>query len=455
MTHYTRFSSRASLCAVGMYMSQQKIWEAVEERVHIEQKVLKHKPTDKMLDAFMNILAGGCGLVEINTRVRPDGDLQRAFGRESCADQSTISDTFNACTPENVQQTRGVLQEIFGVHGQAYRHPYQQNLQVLDVDMSGMPAGCQAEEATKGYFARQKNRRGRQLGRVLATNYDEVVVDRLYSGTKQLNNSFQDLAIAAEEVLGLGQDQDKRQRTLIRVDGGGGKDADINWVLARNYHLLTKVNNWKRSVVLARSVVTWYPDPKTGDREVGWVTEPHSYARSTRQLAIRTPKKKGGWLYAVLVFTLSDEQLFWLARQPFHKEPTEKQILFAALYAYDLRSGGAETSNKGSKSGLGLTKRNKRSFAAQEMLVLLAQMAYNLLSWTRNHLAVHDPRLRSFGPLRIVRDLFQIPGTCRLDAQGRILEITLNDAHPFARLFVQALSSLLAQDDVLLNLGQI
>ena len=250
------------------------------------------------------------------------------------------------------------------------------------------------------------------------------------------------------------QDQDKRKQTLLRVDGGGGKDADVNWALNRGYHLLTKVNNWKRAAMLARSVVTWYPDPKTGDREVGWVTELHRYVRPTRQLAIRTPKKNGGWLYAVLVSTLADEQLFWLARQPFRKEPTDPQVLFAVLYAYDLRSGGVETSNKGSKSGLGLTKRNKRSFAAQEMLVLLAQLAYNLLSWTRNHLVVHHPRLRSFGPLRMVRDLFQIAGKLRLDAQGRILEITLNDAHALALPFVQAFSSLLAQDDVSLILGQ-
>jgi hypothetical protein len=438
-----------------MYMTQQKMWDIVEEQVHIQQKVLTHTPTDKMLDAFISILAGGCGLVEINTRVRPDEGLQRSFGRDSCADQSTISDTFNACTPENVQEQRQALREIFQLYSQGYRHDYQQTLQVLDVDMTGMPAGRQAEGATKGYFSRQKNRRGRQLGRVLATLYDEVVVDRLYPGKKQLNNSFQGLVTAAEEVLALEQDPHKRQRTLLRVDGGGGKDADVNWTLERGYHLLTKVNNWKRAAKLARSVVTWYPDPKTGDREVGWVTEPHCYARPTRQLAIRTPKKSGGWLYSVLVFTLSDEQLFWLARQPFRREPTDIQILFAALYAYDLRSGGVETSNKGSKSGLGVTKRNKRRFAAQEMLVLLAQLAYNLLTWTRNHLIIHHPRLGSFGPLRMVRDLFQIAGKIRLDAHNRILEITLNDAHALASPFVQTYSALLAKYDVSLNLGQI
>jgi hypothetical protein len=208
-----------------------------------------------------------------------------------------------------VQQKRGALQRIYQAHSQGYRHDYRQGLQVLDVDMSGMPAGRQAEGATKGYFPRQKNRRGRQLGRVLATCYDEVVFDRLYPGKKQLNNSFQDLATAAEEVLALAQDRDKRKQTLFRVDGGGGKDADVNWMLARDYQVLTKVNNWKRAFKLAASVVTWFPDPKTGDRQVGWVTEPHSYVRPTRQLAIRIPRDDGTWLYSVLVFTLSVQSL--------------------------------------------------------------------------------------------------------------------------------------------------
>jgi hypothetical protein len=64
---------------------------------------------DKLLDCFINILAGGVGLVEINTRVRPDGALQRAFGRTTCAEQSTVSDTLNACTSENVVQLRRAL----------------------------------------------------------------------------------------------------------------------------------------------------------------------------------------------------------------------------------------------------------------------------------------------------------------------------------------------------------
>lgn len=34
-------------------------------------------------------------------------------------------------------------------------------------------------------------------------------------------------------------------------------------------------------------MTTWYPDPKTPDREVGWVQTPTPYVRPTRQLVVR------------------------------------------------------------------------------------------------------------------------------------------------------------------------
>ena len=453
MTNYTRFSSRASLAVVGRLARKMSLWQIIEQHVQIRQKKLKHRPTDKLLDAFINIMAGGQGLVEVNTRVRSDPAVQRAFEREACAEQSVVSDTLNACTQENVEQMRQALQELYRRHSQGYTHDYAMTWQVLDADMTGMPAGRQGEGVTKGYFSDKKNRRGRQRGRVTATLYNEIVVDRLYDGKTQLQSSLQPLVLAAEEVLSL--NRARREQTILRVDGGGGRDEDINWLLKRGYAVLVKVKNWKRAEKLARSVHTWHTDPKTGDREVGWVQAPHVYASPTRQLAVRTPKKNGQWRYWVIVFSLSDQQILFLNHQSPSPSLTSEQLLFAALHAYDLRSGGVETSNKGSKQGLGITKRNKRLFTAQEMLVLLAQLAYNLITWVRVRLAPTKPSLKRFGPLRMVRDVFHIPGKIRLDAQGHVLEVVLSDVHVLALPFRQATSSLLARDDIALNLGQI
>lgn len=454
MSYYTRFSARASLAAVAMRLRQKRIWNVVERHVDIRQKVIKHRPIDKLKDCFITILCGGQRLVEVNTRLRPDTALQRAFGRQRCADQSTVSDTVNACTPGNVLQVRQALQEIYRSHSRGYAHDYQRDWQILDVDMSGMPAGQQGEGVEKGYFSGKRNQRGRQLGRVVASRYDEIVVEYLYPGKTQLDKSLQPLVLGAEEVLDL--DQGRRQKTIVRSDGGGGRDEDINWLLERGYGVMLKIKNWKRASKLAQSVKEWHLDPKTRDREVGWVEEPHPYCRPTRQLAMRMwVAKKNKWQYRVLVFNLSDEQLFWLVSRPAPGQLGPTAVLFAALHGYDLRGGGVETSLKGSKQGVGLTKRNKRRFEAQEMLVLLAQLAYNLLTWTQDELARQAPKLARLGKLRLVRDLFHVPGQIRLDAQGRVVEITLAQDHHLAVPLVQALSSPLAQDDMTLNLGQI
>jgi hypothetical protein len=82
-----------------------------------------------------------------------------------------------------------------------------------------------------GSFAKQRNRRGRQLGRVLTSRYEEVVVDRLFPGTTQLTAALQPLIEAAEQTLRL--DQAKRSRTIVRLDSGGGSVDDVNWLLSR------------------------------------------------------------------------------------------------------------------------------------------------------------------------------------------------------------------------------
>ena len=278
MQQSIEYSPRASLVAIGMLFQRMGVWSVISEQVHIRQKMLRHKPLEKLLDCLLNILAGGQGLVETNTRIRPDRALQLAFGRSTCAEQSTISDTLNACTAENVNEMRTAITLILQKHGCGYRHPYAEDWQLLDVDMTGMPAGRAGEEVTKGYFAGEKNRRGRQLGRVLASWYEEVLVDRLYNGKRQLNTCLPELVVAAEAVLAL--DDGKRQRTIIRIDGGGGEDEHINWLLNRNYSVLVKVKNWRRAAKLAVSVANWYVDSKVADREVGWVEQPHIYVQA-------------------------------------------------------------------------------------------------------------------------------------------------------------------------------
>ena len=448
-----RFSPRTSLAALGVRLRSLDLFGPVRDTVHIAQKAVKHTPAQKRYDAFITMLAGAHGLVEINTRLRSDAALQAAFGRAACAEQSVVQETLDTCTAENVAQLEQAVEALYRRHSQGFRHDYAQAWQVLDADMSGLPCGPKAAFATKGYFANQRNRRGRQLGRVVASRYDEVVVDRLFDGKTQLSAALQPLVLAAEQTLAL--DEAKRARTILRVDAGGGSLADVNWALARGYQVHAKDYSTQRAARLAASVTTWVADPHTPGRQAGWVTlPPTEYARPVRRLAVRCQKRDGTWGYGVIVSTLQPRDVLLLTRQPLDRLADPDAVLLAYAYFYDQRGGACETANRGGEQGLGLTKRNQKRFAAQQMLLLLGTLAHNVLIWARRWLAPRCPALARYGLLRLVRDVGQISGFLLVDATGRIVGVALNRAAPLAPGLVAAWRVLLADDGIAVTLGQ-
>jgi hypothetical protein len=438
--HYT---PRAPLAALGMKFHQLGIFRPVEKSVRIAQKAVKYKPVEKLMDALITILAGAHGLVEANKRVRADRALQRAFGRDGCAEQSVISQTLDACTAENVAQMRQAKKEIYQQHSAGYHHDYGRSLQLLDIDMTGQPCGKKAVFASKGYFAKQRNRRGRQLGRVLATWYDEIVEDRIYDGKTQLPKAFQELVLAAEDVLDL--DATKRKRTILRTDGHGGSQGDVNWALERGYLVHTKEYSGDRACKLAAEVTEWHDDPKVPGRQVGWVTAaPVEYVQPVKRIAVRARKRNGQWGIGVLISAIPEADIGLLARTPAKRWQDPATSLLAYVYFYDLRGGGVETEIKEDKQGLGITKRNKKCFEAQQMIAQLNALAHNLIIWSRRWLTQTWDKIANLGILRMVRDVFHLSGSVHFRSDGSIERITFQRTDPFAPGLCTALSPLLA-----------
>jgi hypothetical protein len=448
------FSPAASLAALGLHLRQIDLFGPICDSVKIAKKSVRYTPLDKLKDAFISILAGAHGLCEINTRLRSDPVLQHAFGRSACADQSVVQDTLNACTAEQVSQFSQALTTIYRQHSQGYAHDYSQAWQLLDVDLTGMPCGKKAAFASKGYFPQQRYRRGRQLGRVLASNYHEIVVDQLGGGTTYLRTALRPLVEATEQLLEL--DQEKRARTIVRIDAGGGSVESINWLLARDYQVIAKDYSGQRAQKLALSVTNWVDDPHIEGRQVGWVqAASRAYVREVRRIAVRCRKKNGTWGVGVIISTLSPLDVLVLGGQSPAKVTDEAAVLLAYVYFYDARGGGVETAIRDDKQGLGITKRNKKRFAAQQMVMLLNVLAHNVLVWARGWLAPHLPQIERYGLLRLVRDVWHISGFAEQDGHGHLTRIILNQLAPLARELSLALRQLLAPTHVVVNLGQI
>jgi hypothetical protein len=439
----------ATLVALGLKVRHLDLFGPIRQLVHIKQKTVRYTPTDKLYDAWIAILAGAHGLVEVNTRLRSDPALQAAFGRTACAEQSVIQDTLDACDATTVEQMEQALTTIFRLHSRASRHDYAQQLQILDVDITGLPCGPKAAFATKGYFAKQRNRRGRQLGRVLATPSHELVVEQLLPGTDQLPKALRPLVQAAEQVLDL--DAERRARTLVRVDAGGGSVDDINWLLERDYQVLAKEYSGKRAHKLAATVTEWVDDPRVAGRQLGWVAgAAPEYVRPVLRIAVRCPKKNGRWGIGVLLAAMDTPETQGEAAGAL---PSVAQLL-TTVYRYDARGGGVETANKEDKQGLGIGKRSKKRFEAQQVVGQLGRLAHNLVVWAREWLVLEVPTVRKLGVKRLVRDVFAVNGLVERDAAGRIQRIVLNQAHCYARRFLVAFQALVEVDHVALSLGE-
>jgi hypothetical protein len=456
MTPTQHFSPRATLAALGIRVRSLKFFETIGEHVRIPQKTVRHTPLEKLTDAFIAILSGAHGLSEINTRLRADRGVQRAFGRQACAEQSVVQETLDACTEENVRQMEQAVDSILRAHSRAFRHNYAEGLQLLDADMTGLPCGAKAERATTGYFSSQGIRHGRPQGRVVAPRYDEVVVDRLFAGHVQLTSALQPLIEATERTLELTAEQ--RARTVIRMDAGGGSLDDINWLLERGYQVHGKDISTKRAEHFALSVAQWHSDPRRPGRQMGWaIVKPGQSARADmRRIALRWRKKNGQRCTAMLLSTLEPADVFALLGKPPEQIADPQAVLAAYGQLYDERGGAVEIEIKESKQGLGITKRNKKRFAAQAMVMLLGQLAHNLVVWFKRWLmeTAKTEKLNRYGVPRLVRDVLTISGMIEIGEARTVIRITLNKAAPLARHCLQALQAVLKREHISVILGE-
>ena len=108
----------------------------------------------------------------------------------------------------------------------------------------------------------------------------------------------------------------------------------------------------------------WEETPTSG-QELGIPRQPHRYGRKTKTMSRRWEEEKGkkhcDWI--ITTFTgLTKREMAKL---------------------YDSRSG-QEVQIKEDKRGLGLEEMRKGSFQGQEALVLLSQLAHNILVWSKN-----------------------------------------------------------------------
>jgi Transposase DDE domain group 1 len=182
----------------------------------------------------------------------------------------------------------------------------------------------------------------------------------------------------------------------------------------RGYEFIAKGYGGKRAKKLASSVAEdgWQEGP-TKSQKLGVPGSPHRYARRSKTVVRRWVDEKGKPYQDYLVCSL-----FWLG---------SSQI--ATLY--DAR-GGMEVDIKGDKRGLGIENRRKKSFLAQEALVLLAQLSHNLIVYFKRWF-LEGTAAANLGVERLVREVLAMMAEVRVGRMSGKVCLKLPNHHPWAK----------------------
>ena len=128
-------TSFAPLCALGHALWERGELDSLRTFGAIPEKSCVHTPGEKLLDAFLVILAGYPSLYLLNTALRPDPLLAQAWHRSALADQSSVSRTLDACTPDALTALRTVSADFWRRHSQVAQHDWRRRL-ILDLDLT-------------------------------------------------------------------------------------------------------------------------------------------------------------------------------------------------------------------------------------------------------------------------------------------------------------------------------
>jgi hypothetical protein len=327
-----------------------------------------------------------------------------------------------ASTAETVDQLSRVSWYYLKRYGQTPHHRFAERLLWVDVDVTPLPIGAQAEGSERTWMGRNRSKTGRKTLRCTASDYREILHETLLRGKA---SAVPGLKTALGELeTRLGWTPERRQRIVLRLDGGFGTTEVLNGLLSRGYQGVAKISHSGRVQKLRQAIGPWQPTSSPG-REMAMVLKLHRFCRATRQWVIRTPKEKGGYQYAVLVTTLPDLEPVDVA------DAYDGRAMIEATFCQD-------------KQALGLVTRRQRQWDAQQMVLLLARLAHHLLLWGKQWLSrvpTTRQRLRGYGLVRLLRDVWAVPGVIRW-RRGWMVSVRFSPLHPLAIPLQESFSAL-------------
>lgn len=152
----TRF---APLCVAGYALRERNELAELLNFDLIAMKTRDHTPGEKLLDAFLLILAGYPSLYLLNHHLRPDIPIAQVWQRDQLAEQSGVSRLLDRFDEAALSGLRAISWAFWRKHSQLPQHDWRKSLMV-DLDLTPLFASPHAEASTKGYLGKKMRRGG-------------------------------------------------------------------------------------------------------------------------------------------------------------------------------------------------------------------------------------------------------------------------------------------------------
>lgn len=383
-------------------------FKAFQTHFQIAMKSVDYTPIQKLLTLVYSLAVGCDSIKDINHKLRPYSAAARLLGLERVPDQSQIHRLLHAFQPQHVGQIELIFESLLQQFGLCH---HVQRVD-LDLDSTGlMVYGNTYQFSRKGYFPRQRGRRGYRL--TLAYSSKPAGNEILGLFFDPANTSpgarFWDCIYQAADILGS-----LDRIGLIRSDAANGTGADIEELLDLGLDFLIKGYSSKTARAFAAHVqpTQWEPvDLFTRVAELGPQRITNCRYPVRVVLVELTTQRQDKHIYSHLYTSLSPQQ-------------ADPQTLF---HNYNGRET-IEAMIKASKNGLHIRHLRTRSYTAIHAFLYLAAITFNLIALFRATV-LKGTDLEDLGLREITDKLMDIPAKCHFNVNQ--LQLTFPANHPY------------------------
>lgn len=380
-----------------------------EQHLQVPLKTCDYTPLQKLQTLICSLAVGCEWIADINHKLRPYPVVAELLGMSQFPDQSSISRFLHHLGVAQRLQLEVISEQLlhrFGLWHQLERVD-------LDIDSTGlMVYGHTYEGMRKGYFPRQRGRRGYRL--TVASTHNAAGPEMLALCFDPANvhpaGRLWDCLYQAADVLGS-----LERLGVIRADASFGTGADIQELLELGLTFIVKGVSDKTALNFAANVApTQWESLDLFTRVCDLGPQPITNCRPPVRVVL-----------VELMTTRYDRPSYSHLYTNLSAEQADAETLYTR---YNGRQC-IEALMKSAKYGLAIDHLRTRSYQPIANFLHVAAMTFNLLSWFR-HYVLAQVDLHDLGLCDLTHKLMDIPAKCAREHNQ--LCLSFPSRHPLA-----------------------